>query len=320
MLEPDMCLALSCSRSLLIIHIEHLRKQALQFFAQLWARLILSRLDLFKHFISAGSSEWQLADHEHVKNASKRPNVTLVRIVAIEHFWSHEVGCARVRLHMHWRIFCETEVHQAHFTVSAKHDIFWLDIAVRNSESMAMLKSLQTLQDNVCSPAFSIRLSFFDAVFVTIEEFASRAQLHDQVQVVLVIVRLKVLDNVGVVNLPQQINLIHDRRQIFRRHFVFAEHFDCDLVFWAIPIYTLVNFAKCTFSENVTVNVVALFQLMDTGGDVDFGGLLSLLEVQMMLSMASLNLHALAHLWPVTFSCPAACSTSRGFTIEATHW
>ena len=42
------------------------------------------------------------------------------------------------------------------------------------------------------------------------DELAARAQLHHEVQVLLVVVGLEVLDDVGMVYLPEEVNLIHD--------------------------------------------------------------------------------------------------------------
>ena len=112
--------------------------------------------------------------------------------------------------------------------------------------------------------ALSVRFTILDAFIMAVKKFTSRAELHDEVQVVLVVVGLKVLDDVGVVDLLEQVNLVHDRCKIFGGHLVLAEHLNCDLVLWTLPVDTLVNFAEGTFSEDMAIDIVDLLQLMYT--------------------------------------------------------
>ena len=113
----------------------------------------------------------------------------------------------------------------------------------------------------------------------------------------LVVVGLKVLDDVGVVDLLEQVNLVHDRCKIFGGHLVLAEHLNCDLVLWTLPVDTLVNFAEGTFSEDMAIDIVDLLQLMYTCRNVNLGSLFTLFESKMMLMMASYDSHSFVHFW-----------------------
>ena len=138
---------------------------------------------------------------------------------------------------------------------------------MRYSKGVAMLKSLQTLLDHFRGHALSVRFTILDAFIMAVKKFTSRAELHDEVQVVFVVVGLKVLDDVGVIDLLEQVDLVHDRGKIFGGHLVLAEHLDCDLVLWTLPVDTLVNFAEGTFSEDMAIDIVDLLQLMYTCHD-----------------------------------------------------
>ena len=138
---------------------------------------------------------------------------------------------------------------------------------MRYSKSVAMLKGLQTLLDHLRGHALSVRFTILDAFIMAVKKFTSRAELHDEVQVVFVVVGLKVLDDVRVIDLLEQVDLVHDRGKIFGGHLVLAEHLDCDLVLWTLPVDTLVDFAEGTFSEDMAIDIVDLLQLMYTCHD-----------------------------------------------------
>ena len=138
---------------------------------------------------------------------------------------------------------------------------------MRYSKGVAMLKSLQTLLDHLRGHALSVRFTILDAFIMAVKKFTSRAELHDEVQVVFVVVGLKVFNDVGVIDLLEQVDLVHDRGKIFGGHLVLAEHLDCDLVLWTLPVDTLVNFAEGTFSEDMAIDIVDLLQLMYTCHD-----------------------------------------------------
>ena len=113
----------------------------------------------------------------------------------------------------------------------------------------------------------------------------------------LVVVGLKVLDDVGVVDLLEQVNLVHDRCKIFGGHLVLAEHLNCDLVLWTLPVDTLVNFAEGTFSEDMAIDIVDLLQLMYTCLDSNLRSFFAIFKHKMMLVMATNDSHVLVQLW-----------------------
>ena len=165
---------------------------------------------------------------------------------------------------------------------------------MRYSKSVTMLKGLQTLLDHLRGHALSVRFTILDAFIMAVKKFTSRAELHDEVQVVLVVVGLEVLDNVGVVNLLEQVNLVHDRGEIFGGHLVLAEHLDCDLVLRVASVDTLINLTKGAFPKDMAIDIVDLLELMYTCLDFNLRCFFSLFEHNMVLVMATLDAQLLS--------------------------
>ena len=137
--------------------------------------------------------------------------------------------------------------------------------------------------------ALSVRLALFEALFMTVKEFASRAQLHHQINVMLVIVRFEVLYDVWMVNFLKQIDLIHHMCQIFLRHLVFVEHFYRYFELRVFLVDSLVHFAKGTLAKYGLINVVGLFQLVHTGQNMHLRCLFSLFYRDVVLLMITLD-------------------------------
>lgn len=56
--------------------------------------------DLIEHFIPILSLEWQVTAHENIQQHAKGPYVTLVIVMAFEHFGGHVVWSARNTLQL----------------------------------------------------------------------------------------------------------------------------------------------------------------------------------------------------------------------------
>lgn len=216
-------------------------------------------------------------------------------IISVKHFWGHKVWRTSVGLHVRLTVLGEAKVDKSHLFVPTKHNVLRLDIAMRYTQCVTVLKSLQAFQNHISGHLFCVRLAIFNTVIMAVKKFTTRTQFHDKIQIVLVIIGFKVLNDVGVVYLLKQVDFIHDRRKVLSRHFILAEYFDSDLIFCALSIRALVNLAEGAFSEYVTVDIVDLFQLMDTCGDVNLGSFLSSLQMQMVLVMATDDSHVLIH-------------------------
>lgn len=174
-----MSLALSGIRAVYGVHREHLLQQAFQLVTQVVHLLITAGFDLVEDFFTSFTLEWKLANYKHVQNAGERPDVALMRVVAVEYFRCHEVRSARVRLHMMLRILGQSKINQTNFAVLSVHDVFRLDITVSDSEGVAMLQSLEALVDDFSCFALCIWLALLEIRFVAVKELSARAELHD---------------------------------------------------------------------------------------------------------------------------------------------
>ena len=188
-----------------------------------------------------------------------------MRVVAVQHFRCHEVRRACVRFHMVRGVLSQAEIDQSHFAIGAKHYVLGLNIAMSDAKRVTVLESLQALMNYFSCLALSIRLALFDALFMTVKEFTSCAQLHHQINVMLVIVRFEVLHDVWMVNFLKQIDLIHNMYQIFLRHLVLVQHLYRHLELRVFLVDSLVYFAEGSLPKYGLINVIGLFQLMHTG-------------------------------------------------------
>ena len=164
------------------------------------------------------------------------------------------------------RVLGQTEIDKSHFSVLAVHNVFRLDVSVRYAQSVAVSQGFQAFVDYFSGFLFSVGLSLLDVFVVAIEELASSAQLHHEIEVMLVIIGLKVLDDVGMVDLLQKIDLVHHVSKVLLRHLVLVEHFDSDLEFAICLVCALVDFTEGTFSKDMPIDVVNLLKLCDTSG------------------------------------------------------
>ena len=96
----------------------------------------------------------------------------------------------------------------------------------------------------------------------SIEQRLARNELHDQVDILLVVVGFIILDDVGVVQLVENCDLLHDHVDVVRK-FDLVEHFDGDLETFIVFVLRLEDFSEGTGSEYlcVVIDVIVLFEL-----------------------------------------------------------
>ena len=73
------------------------------------------------------------------------------------------------------RILGQPEIDQANFSILAEHDIFRFYISVSDTERVAVLQSLEQIQNDLRGLSFGVRLTAFEAFFMGVEELSSRA-------------------------------------------------------------------------------------------------------------------------------------------------
>lgn len=137
-----------------------------------------------------------------------------MRVAAIEHLGCHEVWRARVRLHVVSSILCKPEVDKTNFVVGAKHDVLRLYVTMSDSKRVAVMQCLEALVNDICGLALCVGFSLLEEGFVAVKQLTTRAKLHNQVDVMLVLVGLKVLDNVWMINFLEQVDFVHHMCQV----------------------------------------------------------------------------------------------------------
>lgn len=125
-----------------------------------------------------------------------------------------------------------------------------------------MINCLEQLPHVRASLLFSERLVFLLADLVV--QWKSSDHLHDQVNVLLVIVGLIVLDNVGVVERIQRLNLLHNVIEI-PAQFALVKHLDGHMDVCIETILGLEDASERTRAQHfrMLVNYVVLLQLSD---------------------------------------------------------
>ncbi len=124
-----------------------------------------------------------------------------------------------------------------------------------------------------------------------IEKFTPCAKLHNQIQVVLVVISFKVLHNVGMVNFFEQIDLIHHVLQIIARHLAFVQNFHRYLKFRVFAVSALVDFSESSFAKYMSIDIILQFKLVNASMHRDLRGLLPLSHLEMVLFMATQDKH-----------------------------
>ena len=199
-------------------------------------------------------------------------------VVAIEDLGRHEVWCACIGLHMVSSVLGEAEIDETNLIIFPKHNVFRFYVTMGYSKGVAVLQRIKALADDIAGLLLGVRFSLLDVLIVGIKKLAARAQLHHEVEVLLVIVRFKILDDVGMVHFLKQIDLIHDVCQIFRRHLVLVEHFDSDLELSVHLVNAFVHFAEGALSKHMSIYFILHLELVNTGRHMNCRRLLGLLE------------------------------------------
>ena len=96
----------------------------------------------------------------------------------------------------------------------------------------------------------------------SIEQRLARNELHDQVNVLLVVVGFVILDNIGVVQLIENCNLLHDHVDVVCQ-FHLVKHFYGDLEAFIVLVLRLEDLTEGSGSQHlcVVIDVIVLFKL-----------------------------------------------------------
>jgi len=213
--------------------------------------------------------EGQISGNEHVEDDTEGPDVALVLVVLVNDFRGHEVWSTGHFVHAFLSLLGETKVDELDLTLAVVHDVLWLYVSVHDVHRMTMLQRSQALSNHVGSELFRVLLSLFLKLLKTVEEFSTRAVLHDQIQVLHVVVRFEVLHNVGVVQLLQDAHLVHDFCEVFWAHFLFVDYLNSHVETLVFLVDGFEDLAESACAENIAVDIVLGSQFLDSLGHSD---------------------------------------------------
>lgn len=134
----------------------------------------------------------------------------------MQHLRRHVVGRADDGAHFALalgEVSGEAEVDDFGFALfggALKEEVFGFEVAVDDAELVEVADAVEYFLHDACAHGLG-DAAFADDVF---EELAARAQLHDDVQVALVVEGLVELDDVGMVDLSQSADLIDEQLHV----------------------------------------------------------------------------------------------------------
>ena len=98
-----------------------------------------------------------------------------------------------------------------------------------------------------------------------LEKLRTRHILHDQVDVLLIVVSFVILDDIWVIKWVQNVDLFHDAVDIVSQ-FDFVQHLDSNLEITVMLILSLEHTSKGANSKHLSfrIDMIVLFQLMHT--------------------------------------------------------
>ena len=209
----------------------------------------ISLLNLAEHLSGRVTLEWQVATDKSVKKHTERPDVSFLTIGTVENFRSHIVGCSRhsCQILVGLGSFGEAKVNQTHSVVLRNHNIIGLNITMNNVLSVTMIDSLEQGLHVVGGSLFIEGLVILLSDFL--EELSSSNILHDQIDILLIVVGLVIFHDVGVVESVKDSYFLHDAVNVISE-FDFVQDLDGNLEVLVMFVSGQEDTSKCTNTEN----------------------------------------------------------------------
>ena len=172
--------------------------------------VVITITDLLEDLLLGVALKGKISADERVEDNPERPQIRLLAVVALDHFWCHIVGCSRY-LRQTLPGMCrrrQSEIDQAHRVLLSNHDIVWLDVSVDHILRMTMVNRLKELLHISSCCNFCECLVFLLYNFLV--HWHSLDILHDEIDVFLIVVSFIILDNVGMVESVERGDLVVD--------------------------------------------------------------------------------------------------------------
>ena len=125
---------------------------------------------------------------------------------------------------------------------------------------MTMLKSFEEIHHDCCCLYFGKR---FLPGRNFLEELASRAQLHAEVDVLLIVVRLVILDYIWMVDLLHELDLTLQTLEILRVEFRLIDNLDGHDHGLILLITSSEHFPVRSRTENFLVDIIGFLQIVE---------------------------------------------------------
>ena len=144
---------------------------------------------------------------------------------AIDYFRGHVVrsACDCFKLPLVKRRLRKTKINQAHRIVLSDHDVVRLNVAVHYFLRVAVVDSLKQLSHVLGGLVFAEHVGRLLDDFL--KQWLPRNVFHDQIDELCVVVSLVIFHYIGVVQLVQNGNLVHDLVDAISQ-FDFVQHFN----------------------------------------------------------------------------------------------
>jgi len=199
--------------------------------------------------------EGRHAGQKDVSNDTCRPDVALVVIVLVQDFWGNVVWGTEFLVEGSAWVVHEggTEVDNLdliEFFVLFKQNVLWLEISVDNVVLMAVVDALEYLlhEDG------SITLREFASLENLIEKFTSLADLGNEVVSLLILEELVHLDDVGVIDLLENVDLVEEHALLILVHIALSQDLDGPLGV-RLSVHTKTHLTESASSEDLANSV-----------------------------------------------------------------
>lgn len=207
------------------VFVQHQSNQVLCFVADVSPMLRIKFKFLFEniseYLCAIITLERRIAAQEDVEDDAERPHITRLIIILFQNFWCYVIWCADNSLHLNLifvfivnaKALRESKVNQLYLRIRRtvlQQKVFWLEVAVADFQLMQMLYSRDDLPHVIGCACLAEALALDDFV----EELAARGQLHDDVDVAEINIRLVKLYYVGMVEATQDFELLLERLHV----------------------------------------------------------------------------------------------------------
>ena len=202
---------------------------------------------LRKYFILITTLKRHVTAHQCIEQNSQRPKICFFIVITYDYFWCHIISSSS---HFMNHVFLrfdhrQPKIDQYYFISICNHDVLVFDIPVNYSICMTVVYRWQKLAHPFCCLLLEecIIWLFFNLGI----QICALNVLHDQVNILLVIIGFKVLADIWMVKFIKYLHFIYYALHVVNLNLVqdFDSDFDCLIKF----VCCLEHFAKGTFAN-----------------------------------------------------------------------